>query len=247
MHNTYFKKIIDLTDSECQEMVKLYLSYYDASNEAQFFSDLKTKTEVLLVRSEDCLIGFTTLQLFDWEWQERTIHIVYSGDTIVKPAHWGQQALAFAWIARMGKLKREKPNIPLYWFLIVKGHRTYKYLYTFGKSFYPHWLYKRADLAALADALAREKFGNEYNPKTGIVEFSQSKGHLKAEIAEATAAEKQKDAVKYFLKHNPNYRIGHELVCLCEIEEDNMRPLTRRIFAKGLDWQSKNSDTHFLC
>jgi hypothetical protein len=230
MYNTYFKKISDLSNSECQAMAELYLSHYDACNEGQFFSDLNNKTEVLLVRSEERLIGFTTLQLFDWDWERRTIHIVYSGDTIVEPAHWGQQALAFAWIARMGELKRLKPKRPLYWFLIVKGHRTYRYLHTFAKSFYPHWSQERSDLAALADALARDKFGNEYNPKTGVVEFAQSKGHLKAEIAEATAEEQQKEAVKYFLKCNPNYRIGHELVCLCEIAEDNMKPLTRRIF-----------------
>ncbi len=215
-------------------MANLYFSHYDASDESRFFSDLNNKTEVLLINSEERLIGFTSLQLFDWEWEKHTINIVYSGDTIVDPAHWGQQALAFAWIARMGELKQQKPKISLYWLLIVKGHRTYRYLHTFAKSFYPHWSQKHTDLAALADALARKKFGNEYNPTTGVVEFAQSQGHLRTEIAEATVAEQQKEAVKYFLKRNSNYRIGYELVCLCELATDNLKPLSRRIFTKGM-------------
>jgi hypothetical protein len=35
-YNTYFKKISDLTNSECQAMADLYLSHYDASNEGRF-------------------------------------------------------------------------------------------------------------------------------------------------------------------------------------------------------------------
>ena len=31
------------------------------------------------------------------------------------------------------------PEQPLYWFLIVKGHRTYRYLSAFSVDFHPHW------------------------------------------------------------------------------------------------------------
>ncbi len=228
----FFRKISDLTENELREIVKIYLAHYDASNEAQILSDLSNKSEILLVFFGDILVGFTTLQVYDYLWNGDEIRIVYSGDTIVDKAHWGQQALAFAWIARMGELKREKPELSMYWFLIVKGHRTYKYLPTFGKSFYPHWSIDRSDLKPLADTLATEKFGDSYNPATGVVEFSESQGHLKADIAMPSPEELTKDSVKYFLEKNPNYRRGHELVCLCEIAEENMKPLTKRIFLK---------------
>ena len=71
----------------------------------------------------------------------------------------------------MGALKREHPDTPLYWFLLVKGHRTFRYLPVFGKSFYPHWSVDRDDLRPLADALALEMFPDDYNPATGVVEF----------------------------------------------------------------------------
>jgi hypothetical protein len=231
-YTAYFRKIPDLTENDHRDIVRLYLTYYDGSNEAQILSDLNSKSEVLLVFCDAILVGFTTLQVYEFRWHDEDIRIIYSGDTIVDKAHWGQQALAFAWIARMGELKREKPTLKMYWFVIIKGHRTYKYLPTFGKSFYPHWSIDRSDLKPLADALATQKFGDYYNPATGLVEFPVSQGHLKDDIALPSPEELTKDSVQFFLAKNPNYRLGHELVCVCEIAEENMKPLTKRIFSK---------------
>ncbi len=228
------KSISDLSDKNYRDMQNIYLAHYDGSTALQVEEDLQDKNEAILVFSQETLVGFTTLKIYEHEWKGQNLLIVYSGDTIVDRAHWGQQALAFTWIAKMGAIKRERPDLPMYWFLIVKGHRTYKYLPVFGKSFYPHWSIDRSDLKPLADALAQRKFGQDYNPETGVVEFAQSRGHLKPDIVLPTEEEKSKDAARFFLERNPNYIHGHELVCLCEITEQNMKPLTRRIFIRGL-------------
>ncbi len=232
-YTTRIEKIADLSDELRRQIVVLYLNYYDGSSEAQVLSDLRTKTEVLLLFYKDSLVGFTTLQVYPYEWQDRLVRIVYSGDTIVERDHWGQQALAFAWIHHMGEIKREAPDVPLYWFVIIKGHRTFKYLPAFSKSFYPHWSNNRSDLKPLADSLAFDKFGELYNKETGVIEFPDSLGHLKASIAYPTEEELQKESVRFFLDKNPGYLQGHELVCLCEMEEFNMKPLTKRIFNKA--------------
>jgi len=232
-YKTLFKRVADITGNDRNQITGLYLSYFDGSDEERVISDLEDKTEVLLLYYEKSLVGFTTLQLYDFEWQDSFVRIIYSGDTVVHRAHWGQQALAFAWIANLGKLKRESPDVPLYWFVILKGHRTYKFLPAFGKSFYPHWSIDRSDLKPLADALAFEKFGGAYSPRTGIVKFAESRGHLNPEFAYPSEKEKNKEAVRFFLERNPGYVLGHELVCLCEISEDNMRPLTKRIFMRS--------------
>ena len=232
---TVIKSISELDEPLLQQVVELYLNYYDGSSEAKVISDMKEKTEILLLFHQGKLVGFTSLLIYSRQWQGENIRIVYSGDTVVDREHWGQQALAFAWITRMGELKSQEPDYPLYWFVIVKGHRTFKYLPTFGKSFYPHWSEPRPDLKLLADALAMDKFGNLYNKETGIVEFAESQGHLRQEIAYPTEEEMTKESVQFFLKANPNYLQGHELVCLCELEEDNMKPLTKRIFRKACD------------
>jgi hypothetical protein len=233
MYATSFAAVSALSDALRSDMARLYLANYDGTSERTFFADLAKKQEVLLVRAGEQLVGFTTMHFFERQWRGRPIRVIYSGDTVVDRAHWGQQALAFDWISRMGALKRERPEIPFYWLLLVKGHRTFRYLPLFGKSFYPHWSVDRSDLKPLADALASEMFPDDYNAATGVVEFKESRGHLKSDIALPAPAELAKDDINFFLQRNPGFRHGHELVCLCEVERHNMKPLTLKLFEKS--------------
>jgi hypothetical protein len=232
-YHTRIKQIQSLTDDDLGNMSSLFLSHYDACSRVQMLTDLASKREVLLLNYGSSLVGFTTLQIYQQSWNGQQVRIVYSGDTVVDRSHWGQQALAFGWISHMRDIKYEAPTLPLYWFVIVKGHRTFKYLSTFAKSFYPHWSMERADLKTLADQLAREKFGDQYNCNTGIVEYDRPHGHLKKEMALPSKKELHKKSVRFFLSRNPGYLIGHELVCICELEEENMKPFTKRIFRKA--------------
>jgi len=216
-------------------MSALYLSAYEASSPALFEADLACKDEVLLLHAAERLVGFTTLRVFERRWEDRPLRVVYSGDTVVDRAHWGQQALSFAWVRRMGEIKRGQPDCRLVWLLLVKGHRTYRYLHVFARSFFPHERQARPELAALAGHLAGELFPGEYSPATGIVEFSPSRGHLRPELAEPRPEEWTRPGVAYFLHRNPGYRIGHELVCLCDVEPANMKPMTLRLFRQGFD------------
>jgi hypothetical protein len=226
--------VCDLSPTLVERMGALYLENYDGSSIETFRSDLLDKDEALLLAFGGELVGFTTLKTYDAIWNDSPIRVLYSGDTIVSPPHWGQQQLAFSWISRIGQIKRSAPDLPLYWFLLVKGHRTYKYLSVFGKSFFPHWDTDRSDLKPLADKLASEMFCTFYNPLTGVVEFPESRGHLKEGIAFPSDEELTKAGTQFFCKRNPGYLRGHELVCLCELEEFNMKPLTARIFQRSL-------------
>ena len=218
-----------------EQMASLYLDNFDGSSRKVFIADLKDKDEAILLHANGRLAGFTTLKVFERRWKGEAVRIVYSGDTIVHREHWGQQQLAFAWISRIGGIKREAPATPLYWFLLVKGHRTFKYLAVFAKSFFPHWSLDRRDLKPLGDQLAEERFGSDYNPETGVVEFETSRGHLRRDIADAAPAELSKPAAQLFFQRNPGYRRGHELVCVCELELFNMKPMTARIFERALE------------
>ncbi len=224
-----FKPISELEKNEIDAIVNLYLAYYDGSSAQQVISDLKTKTEVLLLTYEGKLVGFSSFELYKFNYENEQRQIIYSGDTIVHHQHWGQQALSNAWIKYIGKLKLKMHDTPIYWFLIVKGHRTYKFLPAFTKSFFPHWSIDRSDLKPMLDALAKDKFGKFYNEADGLVKFEVSKGHMKEDIAIISENEKKKASVDFFLQRNPNYRLGDELACLCEFNDDNLRPLTKRI------------------
>ncbi len=228
-YKTAFKKVVALTDEEVGSICDLYLSYYDGADASMVVSDLKTKTEVLLLFYHTTLVGFTTFEVYDRVWNNEVITIIYSGDTIVQHEHWGQQALALAWIRYIGRLKQRQPDRRVYWFLIVKGHRTFKYLPAFTNSFYPHWSVDRSDLKALLDRLAREKFGEYYDAENGIISFGTSRGHLKGRYASPLEKEMSKPSVQYFLERNPGYGKGEELACICEFDEANLRPFTRRV------------------
>ena len=229
--------VSSLDEQEIAEMARLYLDHYDGSSEAVFRRDLLEKTvahRVFAVREDgETLAGFSSFLHYRADWRGQTIQVAYSGDTIVHPQHWRQQNLAFGGIAYLGSLQRQAPEVPLYWFLLVKGHRTYKYMPVFCKRFFPDWAEPEnaaPDLKALADHLAGERFGADYDPRSGVVRFPVSRGHLKPALAEVGGRELSKPDTRFFLERNPGYRLGHELVCLCELKAENLRPLAARIF-----------------
>lgn len=233
-YTTTVLAIESLSSALTERMTQLYLDNYEGSSKTLFTGDLSTKDEVLLLFADGDLVGFTTLLQYVSTIDGRTLRVVYSGDTIVDKEHWGQQQLARAWISRIGRIKAEAPDTPLYWFLLVKGHRTFKYLSVFGNSFHPHWNETRPDLKRIADVLALERFGKAYNPASGIVSFTESRGHLRPQIAEPTAEELTKPSTRFFVEMNVGFRTGHELVCICELEQSNMKPLAARIFSKAM-------------
>ena len=228
-YDVEIKAISSLIPAEIQEIVALYMKYYGGTSESLIRSDLTSKSEIMLLFYRGQLIGFTTYEIYTHRYHNQDISIIYSGDTIVHHKHWGQQSLAFAWIRRIVRLKKSLNEIPLYWFLIVKGHRTYKFLPAFTKSFYPHWSIDRSDLKPLLDRLAEEKFGEAYDGHRGIISFETTKGYLKHTYATPQENEISNPAVAFFLRSNPGYQKGDELACLCEFDNANLRSFTKRI------------------
>jgi hypothetical protein len=225
-----------LTAADVGAMFALYASYYDGTTRALFERDLHEKHWIVTLRTgSGALAGFSTLAVSDAALAGGAAQIIYSGDTIIDRPYWGTQALAFTWIRFAGTIKARAPARPLYWFLIVKGHRTYRYMSTFAIDFFPHW---RAPTPAWArdviDDLARRSFGDAYRPDRGVVSFPQSHGHLKAQWAEIETDEAARPDVAFFLRRNPGYVRGDELACLTELAPANLRPLARRVFEQGL-------------
>ena len=218
------------------EMFDLYATYYDATSRPLFVTDLATKDFVVMLREPSGRLGgFSTLAYLDTEAGGRRLRAIYSGDTIIDHAHWGTQALAFTWLRFAGSLKSRAPDVPLYWFLIVKGHRTYRYLSAFSIDFFPHWEQPTPpDAKTIMDELARARFGAAYDAGRGVVSFPQSRGHLKPAWAKIEPDEADRPDVAFFLRSNPGFSRGDELLCLTELASGNLRPLARRVFDQGL-------------
>ncbi len=238
----------DLSNREKSAMYALFESYYSAVTFEQFHSDLNTKHYCILLKSVDEKIqGFTTLEVIPFcdnsdanEVDSAVTGVaLYSGDTILHHDYWGDQTLPWAWCKLAGKLKAQAPETPLYWFLIVKGHKTYRYLPIFTRRFYPnHKVSTPTEMQIRIDLLARKKFGDAYKPESGIIQFDKSKGHLNDALTEIPSHLIKNPHVSFFLEKNKHYDNGDELVCITELCESNMRFHAKSAFLDGLQEDS---------
>lgn len=221
----------DLSTACIRAMFELYASNYADTSEAVFQRDLAQKTHVLLLsgaRNDVC--GFTTIELYRTVAAGQPLRVLFSGDTIIDPEHWGSQVLAREWIRFAGQVARDA-TLPLYWLLIVKGHRTYRFLPAFARRYIPHHgLPEQPAEREILSALAREKFGHHFNEATGVVHFDTPQGRLCEALAEVPGQHRKLPAVEHFLRLNPGYRDGDELVCLCRLVRENLRPFAARVF-----------------
>jgi hypothetical protein len=231
------REIDALSADDKGDMFALYAQYYDSTSEETFLADLSDKDHVfLLFDRSGQLQGFSTLVVLTHEHDGVVRRMIFSGDTIIHHEHWGEQTLAFAWIRFAGRIKARQPQTPLDWFLIVKGHRTYRYLPVFSRRYYPAWSHPTPpETKAWMDRLARVRFGEHYDPVTGLLRFPRSRGYLRQNWAAVPEEDRHRPEVRFFLERNPGYTHGHELVCLTELHENNLKPLARRLFLQGMN------------
>jgi len=222
-------------EPEIAEMYALYGRYYGGTDEAQFRADLAGKDHVIELRQGDTLAGFSTVAVFEFRPQReaREITVMFSGDTIIDHRFWGTQALPAAF-ARFAGTVQNLGGKPLFWLLISKGHRTYRYLPLFVREYWPrHDRETPSATQALIDAIASSRFGEHYDAASGLLRFPSSRGHLKAPWTDVSACALAKPAVRFFLERNPRYGEGEELVCLAEFRADNLRGIVQRSFLEA--------------
>ena len=226
-------EIGDLPKTVKAEMFALFARYYDDVCPENFTRDLAKKDGVILLYDANGLLrGFSSYLTFGQIIDGVFNRFVFSGDTIIDHHYWGDHALAFAWLRLTGSLKRQGGLTPLYWFLIVKGYRTYRYLPVFAKRFYPS-----ADattpkhIRRIMDVLGADHFGDQYDPQSGVVHFKTPQGRLKVRWQVPPANKTNDPSIKFFQQSNPSHTNGDELVCITELAAENMPPLAARIFA----------------
>lgn len=216
------------------KLFALYETYYGGTSIALFTQDLLAKDWILLLHGEqDELCGFSTLKILTAQHQNQTIRAIFSGDTIIAHEYWGSQILPLAWCELIGRIAVEQPDIPLYWLLIVKGDRTYRYLNVFSKTYFPNRkMPTPPETQHLINQLAHQLFGEYYQAKTGLVHYPQSRGHLKKEWHNQSIG-RNPEAV-FFAERNPHFADGDELVCLTLLHPDNLKSFALRGFQAGV-------------
>lgn len=211
-------------------MFMLMDTYYDQMTYSNFVSDLNEKDYCILLKDESGRIqGFSTQKLISFPLNGKEIHGVFSGDTIIHKDYWGSFELYQVFAQSFIKYSNQFSEF--YWFLISKGYKTYRMLPLFFKTFYPNYLEQIPDYEKqIMDAFGHINYPGEYNTKTCIIEYLGGKVKLKEGVADVTLKQLKDKNIQFFINANPNYILGHDLVCLARLELDNLKSTARRLF-----------------
>ena len=206
-----------------------------------FDADLDEKQWVILVnepvRGQVC--GFSTQMLLEVEVEGRPVKALFSGDTIIDREHWGDQALVHIWGRLALALIDAHAGSELYWYLISKGYKTYRFLPVFFHEFYPcHDRPTPAWALAVLDALGRSRYAGDYDRTAGVIRAIASQNRLREGVADITSERLADPHVSFFQARNPGHGAGDELCCLA--------PLTRANFTRAayrvIGTESENGD-----
>ena len=230
------KRASELAADDRVAMYALMSACYDGISLDRFRSDLAWKDLVILLRDKvDRIRGFSTIAYNPAGCATDAYNVVFSGDTIIDPAHWGSSALSRGFRSVLGGFKGAGGDKTLYWFLISKGHRTYLYLPLYFRRYYPAAEKKREeDLRAVADACAAKLFPDAWNSNAGLIRFADPHDRLKPEFAEVSAGKTRNPHVSFFLSKNPGFERGDELVCLARVDTENLLRADPACFGEAL-------------
>ena len=226
-----------LSPKERDQMFALLDRYYEGVGRATFDADLAEKQWVILLLdpATDALCGFSTQVVLDVAVAGRRVKALFSGDTIIARERWGDSALAHTWGQFALRLIDRLADTELYWFLISKGYKTYRFLPLFFHEFYPrHDVTTPRWAKEVVDALGRHKYPATYEPAAGVVRASGAKDRLRPGVAEVTAERLRDPHVRFFVERNSGHAAGDELCCLAPLTRANLTPAAYRVIGPEL-------------
>jgi hypothetical protein len=176
------------------------------------------------------LCGFSTQRLLPVSMSARRVIVVFSGDTVVDREHWGTTALPIAWGRLAFSVIEQYPEAELYWYLISKGYRTYRFLPLFFREFYPrHNVNTPTSVRDVIDAVAQAKFPERYDAAGGVIRATPTSDRLRPDLGEVTEARLRDPDIDFFHRLNPGHAHGDELCCLAPLTRENFSLPARRL------------------
>ena len=214
-----------LREADVAAMERLYREFYVGADEADFRRNLAEKDYAILLRGTG-VCGFSTMKLVE----VAGMRVLFSGDTVVETSQRGQWGLAGGFGHMIKFVEGMFPDVAVYWFLISKGARTYRFLPTFFRRYVPGPV-ADANLSARLARVASAFYPREYNPATGVLHFVGKKDRLRGDLLRMDT-----ESVR-FRALNPGWGTGDELCCLAPLETDNLNRLGLRVIeATDPEW-----------
>jgi hypothetical protein len=227
-------RIGDLGARTREAMYSLFCSQFSNVSSEDFERDLEDKNWVLLLTGADGrLTGFSSMDVFDQAFGDRELTLVYSGDTVVDSSTWSDSALSYYWMGAVDWLRRHHGKESIYWFLLVSGYRTYRFLPVYSEMFYPRFDKPTpGDVQALMHRMAEARFNGRYDPQSGIVRLD-TPSILRDKFSGIPEHRMKDPHIAFFAERNPGHPEGDELVCFSALSEEKLTRLGKRMFSKG--------------
>ena len=232
--NGHIVRTGDLAADTRAAMYRLFCSQFSNVSKEDFERDLEDKNWVLLLTDAGGqLTGFSSMDVFDQAFGDRELTLVYSGDTVVDSSTWSDSALSYFWMGAIDWLRRHYGKDSIYWFLLVSGYRTYRFLPVYSELFYPRFDKPTPeDIQALMHQMAEARFNGHYDRESGIVRLD-TPSILKNKYCGIPEHRMKDPHIAFFAECNPGHSQGDELVCFSALSEDKLTPLGKRMFRKG--------------
>jgi hypothetical protein len=118
----------------------------------------------------------------------------------------------------------------LYWCLVSKGYRTYRFLPLFFNEFYPrHDADTPRAMRAVIDAVGRAKYPERYDAASGIIRATATSDRLRQELGETSEGRQRDPHIAFFHASNPGHVRGDELCCVAPLRHENFSVSARRL------------------
>lgn len=229
-----YSRIAKIDVHVIRQMYKVFSQYYENTSWEVFLHDLSKKTGAFILRNPaGRVVGFSTLMTCTVNVAGRSVHGVFSGDTIIERAYWGTRALQLEFFKFLLAEKARHPFEPIYWFLISKGFKTYLLLANNFFTYYPRPDGRDSHLGDIVDAYCEQMFPAYYNRERRILDFGHDYSPLKTEVADITERMRQEnEKIRFFEDCNPEWRRGTELPCVGEVSWKDLLRFTVRYATK---------------
>ncbi|OGC06666.1 hypothetical protein A2526_04745 [candidate division WOR-1 bacterium RIFOXYD2_FULL_36_8] len=218
------KKCANISFQKKDEIFALHLQYFDNTTFEKFNKDFTEKQWCIIIQDiYNKIVGYSTIQLIFDKILSLPVLVLFSGDTLVSKEYWNTNALVIGFSNFIEYISQLFPDHKKYWLLITKGYRTYRFLPLYFKQYYPAYnIETPKEISILMNSICTKKFGDRYDSQKGLVLSNDKNDFLRPEMAVVPPGKKKDPNVCYFLRRNPNYHKGDELVCLTSIEKENI-------------------------
>lgn len=217
---TSIVEISQINHTQKERMFLLMQEYYLDVDRENFDADLADKQKVILMCDQAGQIqGFSTILEETFLTPKGKCIALFSGDTVLNKQFWGNGALASAFGRYLMQVKTRNIRVPVYWFLISKGYKTYLIM---ANNFPIHYPRPDQDIPLhyqmLMDQFYHSRFGKNYSPKDRLIRFENPKrSPLKGEVAEIGLVELRNPRIRFFQTANPDWKDGVELACVAKV------------------------------